>query len=185
MEVIGNSLPRYSYGINAGFNWGNFDLSVMFQGIGKQQWYPGNNADKFWGPFSRPYYSFVDKDFLSDVWTPENPNAYFPKLRGYEALNDRGELNVKNDKYLQDLAYIRLKNLTIGFSMPETLLKKIKLSKVRVYLSGENLFTFTKLRSNYIDPEQAAGDYNNSTADPNARVYPFSKLYSFGLDVSF
>ncbi|WP_449439749.1 hypothetical protein [Pedobacter steynii] len=157
----------------------------MFQGIGKQQWYPGNNADKFWGPFSRPYYSFVDKDFLKDVWTPENPNAYFPKLRGYEALNDRGELNVKNDRYLQDLAYIRLKNLTVGFSLPETVLKKIKLSKVRVYLSGENLFTFTKLRSNYIDPEQAAGDYNNSTVDANARVYPFSKVYSFGLDVSF
>ncbi len=185
LEVIGNSLPRYSYGINAGINWGNFDISAMFQGIGKQQWYPGNNADKFWGPFSRPYYSFVDKDFLKDVWTPENPNAYFPKLRGYEALNDRGELNVKNDRYLQDLAYIRLKNLTVGFSLPETVLKKIKLSKVRVYLSGENLFTFTKLRSNYIDPEQAAGDYNNSTVDANARVYPFSKVYSFGLDVSF
>lgn len=185
MEVIGNSLPRYSYGINLGANWGDFDLSMIFQGVGKQQWYPGNNADKFWGPYSRPYFSFVPKDFMNDVWTPENPNAYFPRLRGYEALNERGQLNVANDRYLQNLAYLRLKNLTIGYSLPENLIKKLNLSRARIYISGENLFTLSKLRSDYIDPEQAAGDYNNSTQDPNARVYPFNKMYSFGLDISF
>ncbi|MCX2453340.1 TonB-dependent receptor [Pedobacter sp. PLR] len=185
LEIIGNSLPRYSFGINAGVTWGDFDLSAIFQGVGKQQWYPGNNADKFWGPYSRPYYSFVPKDFMVDVWTPENPDAYFPRLRGYEALNDRGSLNVKNDRYLQDLAYIRLKNLTIGYSLPENLVKKLKIGRARFYFSGENLFTFTKLRTDYIDPEQAAGDYNNAAEDPNARVYPFNKMYSFGLDVSF
>ncbi|UKJ06884.1 SusC/RagA family TonB-linked outer membrane protein [Solitalea lacus] len=185
LKVIGNSLPRYSFGITADANWGGFDLSVFFQGIGRQNWYPGTNADKFWGPYSRPYYSFIPKDFQDKVWSPENPNAYFPLLRGYEALNDRGELQVKNDRYIQDLAYIRMKNLTVGYTIPPSLLNKLKVSRCRLYLSGDNLFTFSKLNNDYIDPEQAASDYNGRTVDGNARVYPFSKVYSLGIDLSF
>jgi TonB-linked SusC/RagA family outer membrane protein len=181
-ERIGNMLPRYRFGINLGANWAGFDLSVFFQGIGKQDWYPGNNADKFWGPYSRPYYSFIPKDFTNDIWTPENPNAYFPLLRGYDALNDRGALNVKNDRYLQDLAYIRLKNLTIGYSLPAQWIAKAKLTRARVFVSGENLWTATKLRSDYIDPEQASGEL---TGDINGRTYPFTRTFSLGLDVTF
>jgi len=176
--VIGNSLPRYTFGVNLGANWNGFDLAAFFQGIGRQHWYPGNNADKFWGPYSRPYFSFVPKDFNDDVWTPENPDAYLPLLRGYIALNDRGSLNVKNDRYLQDLAYVRLKNLTLGYSLPMVLLEKANVSRARVFVSGENLFTLTKLRSDYIDPEQAAGE-------TNGRAYPFSKTFSFGIDITF
>lgn len=83
-----------------------------------------------------------------------------------------------NDRYLQDLAYCRLKNLTIGYTIPASLTQKLNLSKVRVYFSGENLFTTTKLKNDYLDPEQM-------TSDANGRVYPFSKTYSFGLDISF
>jgi TonB-linked SusC/RagA family outer membrane protein len=176
--VIGNSLPRYTFGINLGANWNGFDLAAFFQGIGQQHWYPGNNADKFWGPYSRPYFSFVPRDFTDDVWTPENPDAYFPLLRGYIALNDRGSLNVRNDRYLQDLAYVRLKNLTVGYSLPLALLEKASVSRARIFVSGENLFTLTKLRSDYIDPEQAAGE-------TNGRAYPFSKTFSLGIDITF
>ena len=178
MVIIGNSRARYNFGINLGANWQGFDVSAFFQGIGKQNWWPGNNADKFWGPYSRPYYSFIPKDFNDDVWTPENTDAYFPLLRGYIALNDRGSLNVKTDRYLQDLAYIRLKNLTIGYTLPLSIASKVKLNNARIYVSGENIWTATKLRSKYIDPEQAA-------QEANGRAYPYSKTFSFGIDFTF
>ncbi|HEX7754921.1 MAG TPA: SusC/RagA family TonB-linked outer membrane protein [Niabella sp.] len=175
---VGNNQPRYTFGVNLGADWNGFDLSVFLQGIGKQNWYPGANADKFWGPYSRPYYSFVPVDFPEKIWSEDNPNAYFPKLRGYEALNASGELGVVNDRYLQDLAYIRLKNLTVGYSLPAGLLSKAKITRCRIYLSGDNIFTATKLKTKYIDPEMAA-------AEANGRIYPISKIYSFGLDISF
>ncbi len=177
-KVIGNSLPRYSFGITGGANWSNIDISFAFQGIGKQNWYPGNNADKFWGPYSRAYYSFTPTNFQSKIWSETNPDAYFPRLRSYEALNDGGSLRSPTDKYLQDLAYIRLKNLTVGFSVPANLLSRIKLERARIYFSGENIFTATKLKTKYIDPEQAS-------AETNGRVYPFMKTFAFGLDLSF
>jgi TonB-linked SusC/RagA family outer membrane protein len=180
LRRIGNKYPRYSYGITAGAAWNGFDISVFFQGIGKQNWYPGNNADKFWGAYSRAYYSFIPLDFPGKIWSPENPDAYFPRLRSYEALNNGGELYTANDKYLQNLAYIRLKNLTIGYSLPASVLKKLHIDRLRVYFSGQNLFTSTKLKTKYIDPEMAMPDADAA----NARVYPFFKVYSFGLNLS-
>ncbi|WP_374165051.1 TonB-dependent receptor [Arcticibacter sp. MXS-1] len=177
-KVIGNSTPRYAFGINLGASWNNFDFSAFFQGIGKREWYPGGNADRFWGPYSRPYFSFLPSDFESKVWTPENPNAYFPTLVAYVALNANNELRASNNRYLQDLAYVRLKNLIIGYSLPARLTQKLKISRLRAFVGGENLFTLTKLDTKYIDPEQAM-------ANADARVYPFSKAYSFGFDISF
>ncbi len=176
--IIGNDRPRYTFGFNLGANWNGFDISAFLQGIGRQHWWPGANSDKFWGPYSRPYYSFVPKDFEEDIWTPENTDAYYPLLRGYIALNDRSSLNVKSDRYLQDLAYIRLKNLTVGYSVPQSWLSRVKLSNARIYVSGENIWTATKLRSKYIDPEQSA-------QETNGRSYPVSKTFSFGLDLTF
>lgn len=176
--IIGNNRARYTFGVNLGANWQGFDVSAFFQGIGKQHWWPGSNADKFWGPYSRPYYSFVPEKFAEDVWTPENQDAYFPLLRGYVALDGNSSLNVKSDRYLQDLAYVRLKNLTIGYTLPSAVMSKLKLSNARIYLSGENLWTATKLRSEYIDPEQAA-------QESNGRAYPYSRTFSFGLDFTF
>ncbi|MGX5816819.1 SusC/RagA family TonB-linked outer membrane protein [Chitinophaga lutea] len=175
---LGNSQPRYSFGINGGADWNGFDISFVLQGVGRRNWYPGANADKFWGPYSRPYYSFIPKDFEEKIWSPENPNAYFPLLRGYIALNNNNPLTNVNDKYLQDLAYVRLKNLTIGYSLPESMLRRAKISRLRVYVSGDNLVTLTKLETKYIDPEMAA-------AETNGRVYPFSKVFSAGLDLTF
>lgn len=175
---LGNSLPRYSYGFNGGVNWMGFDVSFFFQGIGKMDWYPGNNADRFWGPYSRPYFSFIPKDFANDVYSAENPDAYFPNLLAYVALNANNELRATNNKYLQDLAYLRLRNLTIGYKIPESFTRRYKIQSFRVFASGENMFTWTKLRTKYIDPEQAM-------ANIDGRVYPFSKTYSFGIDITF
>lgn len=130
----------------------------------------------FWGPYARAYSSFIPKDFPEKVWSTENPNAYFPR-----AGQDQARwfaMSKVNDRYLQNVAYCRLKNFTVGYTLPKTLTKKAYLEKVRLYFSGENLLTTTKLKSDYLDPEQM-------TTDRNGRVYPFSKTFSFGLDVSF
>mgnify|MGYP003551430785 len=145
----------------------------------RKNWYPGANADKFWGPYSRPYYSFIPSDFEEDIWTPENPNAYFPILRGYTALNGGGDLNAVNDKYIQNVGYLRLKNLVVGYTIPEAISKRIHIARARIYVSGENLLTVTPLRSRYIDPEQFDGD------GTNGRTYPLSKTYSMGLSLTF
>ncbi|MBO9620633.1 MAG: SusC/RagA family TonB-linked outer membrane protein, partial [Niabella sp.] len=179
MKVIGNSLPRYSYGINSGVNWNNFDLNVFLQGIGKMNWYPGTEAGLFWGPYERPYWSLIPENFMSQIWSESNPNAYFPLLRGYSALN--ATLSKANDKYIQNLAYLRLKNVSIGYSLPANMIKKIGLSRLHVYFSGQNLFTWTKLHSKYIDPEQVGF----GGADKSANAYPFFKTFSFGLDIQF
>lgn len=181
LKRIGNSLPRFPFGITGGFNWNNIDFSFFLQGIGKENWYPGSEAGMFWGPFDRPYNSFIPSDFIGKIWSPENTHAYFPLLRGYERLNGGGELYYSNDKYLQNLAYIRLKNLTVGYSLPRKLLPKAGIDRIHVYFSGQNLFTLTKLKSRYIDPEQVA----NGSADGSANDYPFFKTYSFGLDLTF
>lgn len=178
MEVIGNSEPRYNYGFNMNASWNGFDVSVFFQGIGRRDWYPSANADKFWGPYSRPYFSFTPKNFTDLIWSPENPDAYFPLLRGYTALNSGGCLQSPNDRYIQNIGYLRLKNIVIGYTLPNHLMSKIKVQNCRLYISGENLITWTPFMTDYIDPEQPI-------ADSNGRSYPLSKTFSIGLDITF
>ncbi len=173
---IGNAMPRYNYGITVNMAWMGFDFSMFWQGIGKQNVYPGGNNMLFWGPYARAYSSFIPEDFPSKVWSKNNRNAYFP--RPVADLARSFAMSRPNDRYLQNLAYCRLKNLTVGYTLPKTLTKKAYLEKVRLYFSGENLFITSKLKSDYIDPEQMMHD-------TNGRVYPFSKTFSFGLDVSF
>lgn len=177
--VIGNSEPRYHYGATVGASWFGVDFSIFFQGVGKQDWYPTADAMAFWGPYARPYASMIPKNFHQDIWSEDNPNAYFPRPRGYVALqgNDR-ELSAVNDKYLQSLAYCRLKNLTVGYTLPKNLMNKVKIDNLRVFFSGENLVTWNNIHSDYIDPEQAI-------AQGRARTYPFQKTFTFGLDITF
>lgn len=177
LTVIGNSRPRWHYNFNLGFSWYGLDFSMFFQGIGRQNVYPGSNNMLFWGPYARPYASFIPKSIMTDVWSEDNPDAYFPKVRGY-ARADGGSLAQINDRYLQDLAYLRLKNVTVGYTIPEKLTRRISVDKIRIYFSGDNLATWSKLKSDYLDPEQMS-------SDSNGRVYPFSKTFSFGVDISF
>ncbi|UYQ91924.1 TonB-dependent receptor [Chitinophaga horti] len=177
-RVVGNSTPRYQYSFNMDASWNNFDFSAFFQGLGKMDWYPGNNADRFWGPYSRPYFSFIPEDFEKDVYTPTNTNAYFPNLLAYVALNANNELRATNNRYMQNLAYLRLKNMTLGYTLPQHLTRRAKIQRFRMFVSGENMITWTKLRTKYIDPEQAMSNIDG-------RVYPFSKTFAFGFDVTF
>jgi TonB-linked SusC/RagA family outer membrane protein len=181
MQVIGNALPRYSYSFRLGADWNGFDISAFFQGVGKQTWFPSSTAYDFWGPYSFPSLSFIHTDFLTNSWTEQNQDAYFPRARGY-ATYSSGALGVANDRYLQDVSYLRLKNLTIGYTLP---INKKWFDKVRVYASGENLFYWSKLKkySKTVDPELTN---TTGTYGANGGVgYAYSKTYSFGLDITF
>ncbi|MCR5560634.1 MAG: TonB-dependent receptor [Bacteroidales bacterium] len=185
MEVIGNSLPRFNFSFTLGGDWKGFDLSMMFQGIGKQNWYPGMGCSLFWGPYGRPHNSFLPADFMSRVWSEDNPDAYFPRPRGYVANKAGRELSSVNDRYLQNVGYMRLKNLTFGYTLPKELTRKIAIEKCRVYFSGENLFTLTGLKTKYIDPEQAGAANTWNSYNGDAKVYPYAKTFTFGVDVVF
>ena len=180
-KIIGNSLPSLSYGFNASVSWYGFDASVFFQGTGNHYWYPTGQAMQFWGPYSYPYLTFLQEDFLDEVWAEDNPDAYFTRPMAYSATS--GPLSKVNDRYLQNIRYMRLKNLTVGYTVPVRLTKKIGIEQARIYFSGENLCYWSPLKKHtkYIDPEAAL---DRSDAYNNA-YYPWSKTFMFGLDITF
>lgn len=180
-KILGNSLPSFSYGISASAQWNGFDVSAFFQGTGNHYWYPAGQSMPFWGPYSYPYLSFLQKDFLADVWTAENTDAYFPRAMAYSASS--GVLSNVNDRYLQNLRYLRFKNLTVGYTLPQSWTGKARIESVRIYFTGENLCYWSPLKkhSRYVDPEAAidrSGAYNNA-------YYPWQKSFLFGIDVTF
>ena len=182
-EIIGNSLPRYSYSFRFDLAWKNFDISAFFQGVGKRDWYPsaGQSAFDFWGPYAFPSTSFIHVDFEKNNWTEENQDAYFPRQRGYQAYVG-GSLAEINDRYLQNVSYLRFKNLTIGYTAP--ILKKY-LEQVRFSITGENLWYWSPLKkyNKTVDPELAI---TSSTYNTNSGVgYFYSQTISINLGVTF
>ena len=180
-KILGNSLPSFSYGISASAQWNGFDVSAFFQGTGNHYWYPAGQSMPFWGPYSYPYLSFLQKDFLADVWPAENTDAYFPRAMAYSASG--GVLSNVNDRYLQNLRYLRFKNLTVGYTLPQSWTGKARIESVRIYFTGENLCYWSPLKkhSRYVDPEAAI---DRSDAYNNA-YYPWQKSFLFGIDVTF
>lgn len=182
LKVIGNTRPRYIYNGRIGGNYKNFDLDVFFQGVGKQNvWGLGNVV--------LPMYQGTDILYADqvDYWTPENPDARFPNpypnnqggtVSGLQA----GSNNFyPQTKYLLNLAYARLKNLTIGYTLPYDLLAKYHFQKVRVYLSGENLAT---IKDKYLPIDPEAYDVS-STAGFTGRTWPIARTFSFGVQINF
>ncbi len=178
-RIIGNSQPRYNFGVNLGGSWAGVDLSVFLQGIGKMDWYPATEVRQFWSLYARPFATFIPKDFQTMYWTEENPDGYLPRARGYVAGVGAGrELTETNDRYLQNIGYLRVKNLTLGYTLPENLSRKIGVDRLRVYFTGEDLFYWAPgLHSKYIDPEMAQ-------TGGNLRIYPWQKKLMFGVDIT-
>lgn len=179
LEIIGNSTPRYNYGFGANLSYFGFDFSITFQGIGKCDLYPNKEMEKFWGSWGRVNSAFLPQGLAEQAWSEDNPDGYFPQLeRGGAAYLDRGQLTTVNDHYLQNLAYLRLKNLSFGYTIPAKLTEKIRISRLRLYFSGDNLCYWSPFHTKYIDPEQAM-------AAADARIYPFSKTFTFGINLTF
>lgn len=124
------------------------------------------------------------RDFLNDVWDYDNTDAYFPRARGYVAEISGGYLNRTNSRYLQNCRYLRLKNLTVGYTLPAKISKKAGIEKVRVYFSGENLTCWSPLFKHcaFLDPEAIAHDDSEAYG---RSFYPWQKTFMFGIDVQF
>src|SRR5690554_2844638 len=180
-KIIGNTTPRYQYGITLNGSWKGFDFNAFFRGVGKQDIYPGSEAVNFWGPYNRKYQVML-KHTVEERWTPENPDAYFPRPQGYLALGSN-DLGVPQTKYLQDASFIRLKNLTVGYTLPASLTQKIKLSNLRVYVSGQNLWEATGLHFS-LDPEGLTKDPDaNAGSVGLGTAYPIQRVYAFGFQI--
>lgn len=177
--VIGNTTPRFSYGLNGGFNWNNLTFSFFFQGIGQRDYYPGGEEAYFWSVYNR-YYNTALEHLVGNYWTPENQDAYFPRLKAYIALVDGKELSAPQTRYLQDASYLRLKNITLGYTLPVSFTSRFGIDRFRVYFSGENLWEHTNLIMP-VDPESILT--NHSWGD--GQTYPFQRTYSLGLDITF
>lgn len=179
--ILGNSLASLQYGFNASFRYFGFDVSAFFQGTGNHYWYPTGQCMPFWGAYSYSYVSFLRSDFRDLIWSEDNPDAYFPRPMAYAATG--GNLAQVNDRYLQNLRYLRFKNLTIGYTLPQKWTKKAYIEKLRVYFTGENLHYWSPLKKHtkWLDPESA---YSRSEQNNNL-AYTFPKTYMFGIDITF
>lgn len=182
LKVIGNTQPRYQYSSRLGAVWKNFDIDVFIQGVGKREWWGIGNV-------VLPLYQSLDIVYANqlDYWTPENPNARYPKPYANNnavqvaGLNTGSNNFVPQTKYLLNLAYCRLKNVTVGYALPDALLKRYAIQKVRVYFSGQNLAEISHVGAP-IDPEITDA---STTGAFTGRNWPFSRSYSFGLQLSF
>ncbi|BDD09449.1 SusC/RagA family TonB-linked outer membrane protein [Fulvitalea axinellae] len=169
-KVIGNNHRRFQYGINASVGWKNFDLSVFVQGVGKRDLWVSN--DMMWA--YRTQFDNVWAHQL-DYWTPENTDAYYMRNYAFSSANYKNGQK-KQTKYLQDGAYWNLKNVTLGYSLPEAVIEKLRLSSFRVYFSGENMFVNDQM------PEGMNPEFKDKGM---GNAYPFMKQYTVGLNVSF
>lgn len=171
-KVIGNSRQRYTYGLDLTSAWNGIDLRIFLQGVGKRNYYPPGGDHYFWGIYAQPWASLTK--FNLDHWTPDNPNGYLPRPKSYVAEQSGIELAATQTKYVQNAGYLRVKNITVGYTFPKSLTDRWGVDRVRLFASGENLFEFTKLMD-YLDPE-IVGDRT---------AYPFQRTYSLGLNFNF
>lgn len=189
LEVIGNAMPQFPFGFSLNANWKNIDFSMAGNGVAKQHWTPGGIA--YWGHYDRPQASFIRKDLIAQAWDPEKPGGKYPQIyRGYTALGANRMLYTPNSYYLENVGFLRVKNLTLGYTIPQKITSKLNIQNLRLYFSGENLFTFSfGGLTKYIDPEQAASGigYNNpgdATGRSEMEEYPYGKTYSFGISIT-
>jgi TonB-linked SusC/RagA family outer membrane protein len=181
--IAGNPFPRHTFGFTYGTAWKNFDFQMFWQGVGKrEQFLRGDIVEAF---HNNEDHAFVQH---KDRWTPTNPDATYPRLTSGSALN----LNniAHSDYWLFDTKYLRLKNIQVGYTLPKALIGKIHLENVRVFVSAQNLLTFTPERFAQlgVDPEFTSFDNSvrfDSYNQVAGRNYPNAKTVSVGIDIKF
>ncbi|MCD8387804.1 MAG: TonB-dependent receptor [Bacteroidales bacterium] len=188
LKLLGNTSPRYRFGLNLFAEWKGIDFNIFFQGVLKRDYYFDPNGGQgswgksavFWGATSGGRYESLFLQEHLDYWRDDssllgaNYDAYYARPLYY--TNKNREIQTK---YMQDASYVRLKNLQVGYTFPQKWMEKLSITKLRVYFAAENLHTWTNL-SKVIDPESL-----ETSALKSGSSYPLSKTISFGLSVDF
>lgn len=181
---LGRSDPRYVFGINMGIEWKNFDFSAIFQGVGKRNIYRRSD----WSvPFGTIWQGHADW-WVGKTWTPENPDAELPILTTAtnKGFGNYGSYNYQiSDWSMQNGAYIRLKNIVVGYTLPQTISERVKIERLRIYFAANDIWEWSKIQDKW-DPEQTAnvGAYSGRPYQGYDR-YPFYRLLTFGVNVTF
>ncbi|HBX21040.1 MAG TPA: SusC/RagA family protein, partial [Porphyromonadaceae bacterium] len=182
--VIGNSTPRYEYGLRLGADYKGFDASIFFQGIGKRKiWGAGQLAI----PGYFPKEGAMPQAIAENYWREDRTDAFYPRAWNLGGSNE-GFVMRKQNRYMLNMAYMKIKNITFGYSFPQNILHHIYLSNARVYVSLENFFTFDKLRGLPIDPEAISGysplKSSGYNSDRTGTGNPSFKSASVGVQIS-
>ena len=185
LSIIGNSTPRYEYGFRAGMDYKGFDFSVFMQGIGKRE---------IWGSgfLAIPGFNSADgampQAIAGNFWREDRTDAYYPRPWNLGGSNSGYNMQVQS-KYLLDMSYFRIKNITLGYTLPSKLMSKIKIKKLRIYAALENFFTFDHLGNLPIDPEEISGysmwNSSNYNSGRTGVGVPTFKSASVGIQVNF
>jgi TonB-linked SusC/RagA family outer membrane protein len=192
LKVIANTQPRYNIGFSGGVNWKDFSIDMFWQGVLRRDFVPNPVANAFYG-FSTGGGTQTEtyrNGTMLDYWRPAdeksifgpNTDAFFPK----PYANTEYSKNIQTQsRFVLNAAYIRLKNLQVGYAVSQNLTKKVYMQNARIYVSVENLLTITRLPKT-LDPETAfASDYNYGGLENLAFIYPLARRISFGINVTF
>ncbi|UMB52680.1 TonB-dependent receptor [Lutibacter sp. A64] len=186
ISIIGNSTPRYQYGITIGANYKSIDFNMFIQGVGKREYSPlaGNLKKQFLGPNQGPFHSNVYTEHL-DYYRPAdtdsplgaNTDSFFPRPYAVNGGKNNRNFRTHVDRYIQNAAYARLKTIQLGFTIPKKITDKYKIDRFRIFVTGENLLTISDLK--FYDPEALQGSFSGGVS------YPLSKTISTGVNISF
>lgn len=180
--ILGDPFPHYTFGLNYNVTFKSFDLTVFIQGVLKRQ-------ELIRGELIEPYhftnYGGTVYDSSSDFWTPSNTDAKYPRLAENGSVPNNNNFRTGSDMYLFNAAYGRLKNIQLGWSFPTDMLKKVSISRARVYFTAQNLLTVSPLK--FADPEitEFGNNLDNTVGANTPRGYPLAKFYGVGLDLTF
>lgn len=216
LSVIGNMLPRYRFGLNLNMDWNNFDLGIFLQGVGKRDFYPKDYI--YWGFYQQPYaggyahlsdfYRAADdpadlmaqhsQAYIDAGYASANTDARYPVYQAWLADRNLGEridqaqgLAIPQTGYMLSAAYLRLKNITFGYTIPPAYTKKVGITSLRLYFSGDNLFEWSEV-ADFFDPESISDVDNRinpahsaGRQETSGYQYPYQRKYAFGINVTF
>ncbi|WP_461139295.1 TonB-dependent receptor [Spirosoma pomorum] len=180
LKYLGRDDPRYSFALNLGADWKGFDFQAVFQGVGQRTIFREGN----WRvPFGSIFQGQTDF-WVGDTWTPNNTGATYPVLSAGQNGTTYNAYNYQiSDWSVQNGAYVRLKNLVVGYSLPQAITKRIRVERFRIYYSGNDLWEVSKIKDGW-DPE-VTRSVGRANSDAITSRYPFFRLHTVGVNLTF
>lgn len=182
-KFLGTDDPHYIYAFNGGASWNGFDFNFILQGVGKRTIIRDGN----WTIPANVIYQAQNAAFLNQWWTPDRTDAALPRISSTGAINNYNY--IASDWIAQSGAYLRLKNVVVGYTIPQNISRRVKIDKIRVYFSGNDLWESTKINDGW-DPEAPrtvnnSGNSENNNVSTYSQRYPFYRFYTFGVNLTF